>query len=392
MHKENFFPIETPYNSKDYEIMKSVVNKGIDSNLEAFTKSEFKKSPTWNNKFLWNIHISELPVLYRRLEEFYNENGDYDYLDFLEDVKNSATTFTPATSEEDLGEMIDPYDPMDANQTQDGEPSGNSDLKNDPGVMEDDKPELRETPVIDESYGDRYEQIVFLQGQEADEAMDILNNDGEEATLQYLQQWHMPGEHDGKNDLGHGTQDKTYEKDGYIMSWNPYLPYVGLVYDTEHNKENQAPTNKEEEKRLKTLKGFAIKFNVTPTGQSGKFSIKDFDKAAKQFTSEETFDFAMILANMYLMKKTGLDWDSLSDTNSMWDYIDQGMSATDILAAAQDAAKERLSGEDMGFDLEEDSQVMRHHTGQREKMRKGIPLGQHAPHSQAAINIKENEK
>lgn len=91
--------------------------------------------------------------------------------------------------------------------------------------------------TIEESYGDRYEQIVFLQGNEADHALNILMQDGRDEAMDYLKQWHYPGEHDGSNELGHGSMDKTYEKDGYIMSWNSSIGYIGLVYDTEYNKE-----------------------------------------------------------------------------------------------------------------------------------------------------------
>lgn len=448
----NFFPIETPYDSKDYKIMKDVVNMGIDSHLEGFTKSEFKKSPHWTNKFLWNIHDSELPILYRRIEALYAENGDEDYMDFLEDIRNIADTSKSAIAagefgEEDLEEMIDPYDPMDANQTLQGEPAGDSDLKDEPGIMEEsfevseaelkemiksqlnslqeslgtlglayDKADqgienfidddtkaqemaaenssdslanqhgenLKPQTLIDESYGDRYEQIIFMQGHEADEAMDILNNDGPEAAMEFLKQWHYPGQHDGSKELGHGTQDKTFEKDGYIMSWNPYLPYIGLVFDTEYEIMT-SQLSEEEATKLKTLKDFAAKFNVTPTGNNGKYSIKDFEEAAKQFTTDEAFSFAMILANQYLIRRTGMDWDTLPDTNSMWDYVEAGMTATELLAAAQDAANERLSEE--GMDMFEDSQMKRHLAGQRGK---NVALGQHAPHSQAAI--KENKK
>lgn len=82
---------------------------------------------------------------------------------------------------------------------------------------------------------ERYEEVVFMQGHDAEEAMDILNNDGKDAAMEYLKQWHEPGNHMGRENPGHGNMDRKYEKDGYIMAWNPYLPYIGLVYDTEHN-------------------------------------------------------------------------------------------------------------------------------------------------------------
>ena len=292
----DFFKIETPYNSEDYKMMKSVVNKGIDSHLEAFTKSKFKRGA---DKFIWDIHSSELPLLYRRLEELYNETGNVDYEDLLNDIRNVADTEKAAVAgaefgEDDLDEMIDPYDPMDLNQTASGQPTATSDLaqggvdtapayspatatpnQDIENYIDDDtkaqmlakenssdslaiangenlKPNTNEgdsdslanahgmnakPETIDEiTDTERYERVVFLDGSEADEAMDILNNDGRDAAMNYLMQWHNPGQGMGSDEIGNGTQDKTYEKDGYIMAWNPYLPYIGLVYDTEHDK------------------------------------------------------------------------------------------------------------------------------------------------------------
>lgn len=77
---------------------------------------------------------------------------------------------------------------------------------------------------------DAYEDVVFLQGSEADEALHILENQGQDAALNYLTQWHMLGQHMGSQGAGHGSRDHTYEKDGYIMSWNTDLNYIGLQY------------------------------------------------------------------------------------------------------------------------------------------------------------------
>lgn len=229
----DFFPIETPYSSKDYEIMKNVVNKGIDSHLSGFVKSKFTKSPHHSNKFLWNIHTSELPILYRRLEDLYNQTGDDDYDSFLNDVQHVANTADTAIAQGEFGE--DDMD-LDENSIREmirqemesiqGENSSNS-LMIKHG--ENSKP-------LDETWGKRYEQIAFLQGEEASEVMDILNNDGEEAALTHLQMGHYPGEHDAEDEIGTGKYDDKLEKDGYIMTWNSRLPYISLVYDTQHKK------------------------------------------------------------------------------------------------------------------------------------------------------------
>jgi len=78
---------------------------------------------------------------------------------------------------------------------------------------------------------DKYENVVFLQGDEAYEPLERLDREGEDAALEYLKQWHYPGEHEGARELLHGRSDKTYEKDGYTMSWNPNIGYIGLQFD-----------------------------------------------------------------------------------------------------------------------------------------------------------------
>jgi len=90
---------------------------------------------------------------------------------------------------------------------------------------------------------DRYEDVVFMQGEEADEPLEILNDQGQDAALQYLMQWHDTGNHMGSAELGHGSGDQTYEKDGYIMSWNFPLNYIGLQYDLSNMDEVKEPSN-----------------------------------------------------------------------------------------------------------------------------------------------------
>lgn len=379
---ENFFPIETPYSSKDYEIMKNVVNKGIDSHLEGFVKSEFKKSPVWSNKFLWNIHASELPILYRRLQDLYGETGDDDYIDFLNDIESLSKT--AEYEEKNIEEELDPYDPMDLNQTISGEPTPTSDLYDD-GV--DTAPAYAQGPVTRVNQGiedyidddtkaqmlakenssdsltnahgenlkpetldeitdtERYEQVVYLQGEEANEAMDILNNEGKDAAMEYLKQWHQPGIHMGSNEPGHGTEDKTYEKDGYIMAWNPYLPYIGLVYDTENDLN--------EEKKNNILTDTELKDFEEKITRNGIINVDDIFYSALSYLENHHKE---------------LDNKSLHElSHTLSDYVIKKLDLKNI---------------------DEDSQMMRHRAGQREKIGK-MPLGQHAPHSQAALEETE---
>lgn len=78
---------------------------------------------------------------------------------------------------------------------------------------------------------DKYEQVVFLQDHEADHALNILMQDGEDEAMDYLMQWHQLGNHEISEEPGFGSSDKTYERGGYIMAWNPSLGYITLVHD-----------------------------------------------------------------------------------------------------------------------------------------------------------------
>jgi ribosomal protein S6 len=180
---------------------------------------------------------------------------------------------------------------------------------------------------LQESYGDRYEQVVFLDGQEATHALNILMEDGQDAAMDYLKQWHYPGEHDGSNELGNGSLDKTYKKDGYIMSWSSSLGYIGLVYDTQQGQEAAMDENHSSE------------------------ADRKIDMSELNF-----------LRNLYKNTPTEKIKKMISDLEN------------------------KLSGK--GFEIDEDSQMKRHLAGQREKE---VPLGQHAPHSQAAKNEQHNQ-
>lgn len=83
----------------------------------------------------------------------------------------------------------------------------------------------------------RFEDVVFQQEGDADEAMGIMNEHGHEAAVRHLMQWHQPGNHDMRDKSSAGSQDRVFrstENPGYVMSYNPGLPYVGLEFDTQH--------------------------------------------------------------------------------------------------------------------------------------------------------------
>jgi hypothetical protein len=80
----------------------------------------------------------------------------------------------------------------------------------------------------------KYEDIFFAQNSEdTDEVFEILDDEGEDAAIEYLQQWHYPGEHRVLDESPQGSADTVYEKDGYTLAYNRGLGYIGLVFEVE---------------------------------------------------------------------------------------------------------------------------------------------------------------
>lgn len=73
----------------------------------------------------------------------------------------------------------------------------------------------------------KYRNIIFFQGEEADEALAILNDYGEEAVIQHLRDFDY-GEGEVKTGLGNGSSDTVYEEDGLVLVYNLRLNYIGL--------------------------------------------------------------------------------------------------------------------------------------------------------------------
>jgi len=133
--------------------------------------------------------------------------------------------------------------------------------------------------VNESTKDEKYERVIFLQGDEADEALKILDEEGQDAALEYLKQWHDPGNHMGSDELGHGTRDRTYEKDGYHMSWNSYLNYIGLEYELSHL--NETNKNKLED----------ILLGYHSPNDEVKDTVENFDDYEPHKISENVFDF-----------------------------------------------------------------------------------------------------
>lgn len=75
-----------------------------------------------------------------------------------------------------------------------------------------------------------YAEVVYLQGGEAVEALDILETRGEDFAIQYLSQWDMGEYNNVYSDPRKvaGTKDTIYESDGYVLIYNEMLDYISL--------------------------------------------------------------------------------------------------------------------------------------------------------------------
>lgn len=75
-----------------------------------------------------------------------------------------------------------------------------------------------------------YESIYFAQGDDADEVLNIFHDEGETAAMEYLKQWHYPGEHETRSGHGAGSNDYLHIADNYYLVINTSLNYAGLSY------------------------------------------------------------------------------------------------------------------------------------------------------------------
>lgn len=79
----------------------------------------------------------------------------------------------------------------------------------------------------------RYASIVFQQGDDAEETLTIISNDGESAGLAHLTQWHNdsgPYAYESYDDPPHGTDDSIYIEGELIMSYSHHYGYAGLSW------------------------------------------------------------------------------------------------------------------------------------------------------------------
>lgn len=73
-----------------------------------------------------------------------------------------------------------------------------------------------------------YEDILFMQEHEADEALEIFKESGSEGLADYLSDWHFPGQHDTVDDIPYARCEQRFVEGEYIIVVNTDLPYIAM--------------------------------------------------------------------------------------------------------------------------------------------------------------------
>jgi len=79
------------------------------------------------------------------------------------------------------------------------------------------------------------EQIIYLDGHQAEPVLELIKTEGEQAGLNHLMQWHYPGEHEITERHLSGSMDNVYQDNGYIMYYSTLYEYVGLEYTLDNS-------------------------------------------------------------------------------------------------------------------------------------------------------------
>jgi hypothetical protein len=82
----------------------------------------------------------------------------------------------------------------------------------------------------------RWVTVVFLQGEEADQALDIIQTDGVDAAVEHLARWDYGAETDSAaianrdvhDAIPSGVLDRTAESGPYTLTYNPFMGHVAL--------------------------------------------------------------------------------------------------------------------------------------------------------------------
>lgn len=72
-----------------------------------------------------------------------------------------------------------------------------------------------------------YQSIVFMQGEESDKVLRLLDGEGIAAAIDYLSQWDM-GDGETSDKPSRGTHDNYKQVGDFLLTWNEGLGYIGL--------------------------------------------------------------------------------------------------------------------------------------------------------------------
>lgn len=164
------------------------------------------------------------------------ENGTYGSYEFYtvtmeEQTRGEFTKYQPGDTLISHRNILVRVIPVNINESkinelgfnQNGNPMGfdNDDSEDDSFIKAFDQ---EHEPKEEEK---EYADIVFMQGHEAEEVMNILDQQGQEAAMNHLKQWD-DGEYHTVTANPFGSKDKLYRQGDYIMAYNTGIPYIGL--------------------------------------------------------------------------------------------------------------------------------------------------------------------
>lgn len=75
-------------------------------------------------------------------------------------------------------------------------------------------------------------------------------------------------------------------------------------------------------------------------------AVQPTKRPGDTYSRQEAFDLAMKIVNDMNTEYVFIAWDDLPDYNSMWDFIDEGMTFKQIKEAAKEAYSERVKDDD----------------------------------------------
>lgn len=84
-------------------------------------------------------------------------------------------------------------------------------------------------PVARNKTAVQYGDIVFLEGSEAEEILNIIDKQGEAAGLEYLEQWDYGDVGEVRDQEPWGSNDRVYQEGDLVMSYNDNNASVGLT-------------------------------------------------------------------------------------------------------------------------------------------------------------------